>query len=268
MIKKFNIYFYLAPVAAGLIFYAAMPLAYAKPFRPKPPAPVVITADPSMFMGRALPEQERLVYRIKWMGLTAGELVCEIKGKVVWKGRLCYLIEITARSLGLVSGLYRVNDLYRSYLDVETMHTLRHEEHRHEGHYHKDAVTDFDHEAGRAYFKNAADGSEKVFDIPYGVQDNLTAAYIARLLPLAPGKMLNFKMCNSEKVYDFYLEVQRRLKYRSRDVLHIVPFARINGERFKEGRASGYVSDDEKRVPLLAIIKAPVFTKVTAILLP
>jgi hypothetical protein len=198
------------------------------------------------------------------MGITAGELVAEIKGKVDWKGRPCYLIEVTGRSSGFISTFYRVEDHYRSYFDAEKLYTLRHEEHRHEGAYHKDSVTDFDHDKGKAYFKNAADGTSKIFDVPPGVQDSLTAAYMGRLLPLTPGKLFTFKVCNSEKVYDLYVSISHRSRLYGRAVLHLVPFARINGDEFREGRASGYVTDDEKRIPVEVVIKAPVFTSVTA----
>jgi hypothetical protein len=213
---------------------------------------------------QALPEHERLVFRVKWMGITAGELVAEIRGKVDWKGRSCYLLEVTGRTSGFISTFYRVDDHYRSYFDAENLYSLRYEEHRHEGSYHKDAVTDFDHQAGKAYFKNAADGTEKTFDIPAGVQDSLTAAYMGRLLPLVPGKMFTFKVCNSEKVYDLYVSTGGRSQLNHRAVLHLIPFAKINGDEFREGRASGYVTDDERKLPLEVVIKAPVFTSVTA----
>lgn len=218
-----------------------------------------------------LPEHEKLVYQVRWLGIMAGEIIAEIKGRVLWKGRPCYLIEVTARTRGFVSSIYRVDDLYRSYLDAETFYTLRHEEHRHEGGFHKDSVTDFDHDTGKAYFKNAVDGSSKTFAIPAAVQDTITASYVARLLALAPGKSFAFKVVNSEKVYDLFATVTGRSRMmhagRSYDVLHVVPFARINGAEAREGRASGFFTDDERKIPLVVTIKAPVFTKVTATLL-
>jgi hypothetical protein len=262
-IKKFNI-FIIHAAAAGCVFFSGCALRMSVPsekFLPK------VEAVADIPVTQTLPEHERLVYRVKWMGITAGELTAEIKGKVDWKGRSCYLIEVTGRTLGFISTFYKVDDHYRSYFDVEKLYPLRYEEHRHEGSYHKDAATDFDHEKGKAYFKNAADNTQKTFDIPPGVQDSLTAAYMGRLLPLAPDKVFTFKICNSEKVYDLYVSISGRSELFGHPVLHLVPFARINGEEFREGRASGYVTDDEKRIPLEVVIKAPIFTSVTARLL-
>ena len=259
-IKKFNIFLLGAAAVcfAGMGGCASLSRVTSKDILPK-----VVSAAASP-VRPVLPEHERLVYRVKWLGITAGELVAEIKGKVDWKGRSCYLIEVTGRTSGFISAFYRVDDHYRSYFDAEKLYSLRHEERRQEGSYRKDSVTDFDHETGKAHFRNAVDGTEKTFDIPPGVQDSLTAAYMARLLPLVPGEVFTFKVCNSEKVYDLFLSISGRFQLNGRAVLHLVPFARMNGEEFREGRASGYLTDDDKKIPLEVVIKAPVFTSVTA----
>ncbi len=259
-IKKFSI-FLAGLAAAGFLALAGCASTLTVPSQEILPA---ADMDVRPIRGASLPEQERLVYKVKWMGVTAGELVAEIKGKVDWKGRSCYLIEVRGRTSAFISTFYKVDDRFRSYFDIEKLYPLRYEELRREGSYHKDAVTDFDHEAGKAYFRNAADGTEKVYDIPSGVQDSLTASYLGRLLPLAPGKLFTFKVSNSERVYDLYVSISSRSRLQGRDVLHLVPFARINGDEFREGRASGYVTDDAKRIPVEVVIKAPVFTSVTA----
>lgn len=260
-IKKFSI-FIICAAAVCLTGFSGCGGRLSVPSEKFLPQVVAAVADAPA--RQAFPEHERLIYRVKWLGITAGELIAEIKGKVDWKGRSCYLIEVTGRTVGFVSTFYKVDDLYRSYLDAEHFYSLRFEERRQEGHYRKDAVTDFDHDKGKAYFRNAVDNSEKTFDIPSGVQDSVSAAYMGRLLPLTPGKVFTYKVSNSEKVYDLYVSVTRRSRQDQRSVLHLVPFARINGDEFREGRASGYVTDDERRIPLEVVIKAPVFTSVTA----
>ena len=44
------------------------------------------------------------------------------------------------------------------------------------------------------------------------------------------------------------------------------PYVELKGEDIRKGRASGYFSFDDKRIPLLNVVKAPVFTKVTVYL--
>jgi len=218
----------------------------------------------------AFPLREKLVFRVKWLGITAGELVSEIQGIVEWKGRKAYRIEVTARTVGICSVLYRIKDHYVSYLDVEEMHTLRHEVHRREGGYSKDAVTDFDQEAHKAYFESLTDGTRKVYTIPPHTQDTVTASYYSRFLPLGPGRVFGLRVANSEKNYDLYLRVRskekRRFRGKSRDVYHFQPYARQEGKQVREGRLNGYITADELREPVQVIIKAPVFTSLTATL--
>lgn len=269
MIKKFNIFlFVLTGVSLTFIVGCASGVTLSALSKAEIQPAVAVNIESS----HTLPEYEKLVFEVKWLGIIAGEIVAEIKGRVIWQDRPCYLIEVTARTRGFVSSIYNVDDLYRSYLDAEKYFTLRYEERRQEGSYRKDAVTDFDHAKGKAYFSNAVDGSKKVYDIPYGVQDSVTAAYAARLLPLDVGKVFEFKVCNSEKVYDLYAAITGRQKIvhdrKIMDTLHLVPFAKINGSEVREGRVSGFLTDDARKVPLRVVIKAPVFTQVTATLKP
>ncbi|MBF0619822.1 MAG: DUF3108 domain-containing protein [Candidatus Omnitrophica bacterium] len=218
---------------------------------------------------RVLPLHEKLVFRVKWLGLTAGELVSEIKGIEDLNGRKAYRIEVTARTLGFTSTIYRIDDHYVSHLDVETLVTLRHEVHRREGSYKKDAVIDFDQVAHKAYFKSQTDGTSKVIDIPPETHDTVTAAYVARLLPLTPGKFFEMKVLNSEKVYDLFVAVpekaQRAIASRPRaPYLTIKPYAKTSGQEVREGSLSGFVTDDAHRDPVLVVIKAPVFTSLVA----
>lgn len=214
------------------------------------------------------PEYEKLVYRAKWLGIPAGELVAEIKGLEDFRGRKAYRIEVSARTTGICSLIYRIDDHYVSYLDAEEFHTLRHEVHRREGHYKKDAVTDFDQNAHKAYFKSLTDGSEKVYDVPPNVQDTVTASYYSRFLPLGPNRIFTLRVANSEQNYALYLRVhafeRRTFAGKVREVFKFQPYARQNGRRIREGRVSGYISADSVREPLLVVIKAPVFTSIAA----
>jgi hypothetical protein len=216
---------------------------------------------------------EKLVYKIKWLGITAGELVSEVKGIEELRGRKVYRIEVTVRTVGSCSTLYRIDNRYVSYLDVEHLYSLRHEVHRREGSYKKDSVTDFDHDAGKAYFKSETDGSSKVVRIPKGVQDTVTASYGARFLPLEEGKTFSIHVYKSEKVYELFLNIgaKRVMNVPGRgkkEAFHLVPFGRLNGDQVREGSASGYITTDEDRLPFLVVIKTPVFTRVTATLVP
>ncbi|MBF0485897.1 MAG: DUF3108 domain-containing protein [Candidatus Omnitrophica bacterium] len=217
------------------------------------------------------PVGERLVFSVRWLMIHAGEIVSEVKGVEDVHGRKAYRIEVTARTVGFCSKLYRIEDRYISYMDVEELHTLRYEEHRREGSYVRDAVTDFDQENHKARFKNFTDKSEKVYDIPEHVQDTVTAAYYARLLPLKVGRSFGIMAANSERVFDLFVAIPRiervaGLSGKEEDAFFLQPFAHCNGQKVREGKLHGFVSTGKGREPLLIVIQAPVFTQVTAAL--
>ena len=218
-----------------------------------------------------LPEKERLVYSVKWLGIPAGEIVTEISGLTEVRGRKAYMIDVTARTVGFCSMLYKIEDRYRSYLDAEKLHVLRNEIHRREGGYKKDSMTDFDQDLHKAHFKSATDGSEKVFDVPPDVQDTFTASYFLRTVALRKGQVVKIPISNSEKNYDVYVSIPQEETlsipgYGREEVFYIQPFARLNNDEVREGRMTGFVSVENGHLPYFVVIKAPVFTSVTAML--
>lgn len=216
-----------------------------------------------------LPEYEGLIYQVRWLGLPVGTIVASIKGIKKIQGRDAYQLEVIAKTNDFCSSIYKIDDRFVSYTDVENSYTLRHEVYRREGNYKKDAVTDFDQINHRAHFRNFLDNSEKDFDIPKGVQDTLSACYYFRTLPIKVGDRIEYAVCNNEANYQLFglienKEFIRIPKLGRMESFFIQPYAKLKGEKVKKGRVSGYFSCDEKRLPLLAVVQAPMFTEVTA----
>jgi hypothetical protein len=216
---------------------------------------------------KRLPEREKYVFTVKWLGVRVGEITATINGIKKINGRDAYELVAVARTNGFCSRIYPINDRYVSYMDVERLCTLRHEVYRREGRYKKDAITDFDQAGGKAYFRNLLDGSKKTVDIPNGVQDALGAAYYFRLIPVEIGKRIEYSVYNNEQVYDLCGLADRKKTVKiprlgAREGFHMQPYALLDGKMVKKGRASGYFSCDEKRVPLLVSVRAPIFTEI------
>ena len=216
-----------------------------------------------------LSEYEKLIYTVRWLGVPVGVITASIKGIKEIKGRKAYVLEVTAKTNIFCSAIYKIDDRFVSYIDAENFYTLRHEVYRREGRYKKDAVVDFDHIIKKAYFKNFIDKSEKTFDIPYGVQDTLSACYYFRLLPVEIGEKIEYAVYNNEKIYQLFGVIEskdyiRLPRFGKKPAFHIQPYAQLEGEQVKKGRVSGYFSVDEKRLPLLAVVQAPMFTEVAA----
>ena len=140
-----------------------------------------------------------------------------------------------------------------------------------QGRYKKDAITIFDQVKGKAYFRNLLDKSEKVFDIPQGVHDFLSAYYLFRTLALKVGDKVRYTVSTNEKNYQVVVLVKSQAAVKlgalgNKKALVIQPYAILGGKELKTGTARGYYSLEGSRPLLCAVITAPVFTKITAFL--
>ncbi len=225
------------------------------------------TPQPKLTLG------EKLTYQIRWLGLPAGIIIASVGPKLEQiAGQDTYIVKVTAKTNDFCSAIYKINDEFTSYIATNNMFTLRHIVHRREGRYKKDSVTDFDQIAHMAYFKNMLDNSQKTFKIPEKAQDTLSACYYFRVLELKMPDRIEYSVVNNEQNYELFgaiedkkfIEISGLGNFES---FFIQPYAKeIGGEQVKKGKVSGYFSADEKRLPLLAIVEAPLFTKVTATL--
>jgi hypothetical protein len=216
-----------------------------------------------------LPEHEKLTYSVRWLGIPVGTITASIKGIKAINGRMAYQLEVTAKTNAFCSAIYRIDDKFVSYMDTENFYTLRHEVYRREGRYQKDAITDFDHENKKAYYQHLPGDSIKTIDVPYGVQDTLSACYYFRLLSLGIGDKIEYSVYNNEKIYQLFGIIEAKDYIRvpilgRKAAFYVQPYAQIEGEQVKKGRVGGYFSADSKRIPLLIAVQAPMFTEITA----
>lgn len=217
-----------------------------------------------------LPDYEKLTYEVKWLGLKIGTLTTSILGIKNYKGRDVYVLEATMKTDDFFARIYKIEDRFVSYMDVEKFYTLHHEVYRRDGSYRKDAVTEFDQLNHKAYFKNFIDKSEKVFDIPLNVHDVLSACYYFMVLPLKLGGGVNYYVCNNESNYQFFGFVRSKATIRLPamgkkrwEAILLEPYAQLKGKKVDKGRVSAYFSTDKRRIPLMATVKGPIFSEVT-----
>jgi len=215
-----------------------------------------------------LPEYESLTYKIKMIGIPVGYMKASIKGIKKFKGRDVYELELLAWTNKVASKIFRIEDRYVSYLDAEHFYPLQFEEYRQEGKYRRDAITEFDHENGKGRFTNLLNKSVDEFEIPAGVQDLLSGVYYFRMLSLPADGLVKFHVSTDAKVYQFQGVVQSKRFIRLPQIgkvesFHFQPYIHHKGKKVKKGRLKGYFSTDSKRMPLLTVMKAPLFAKLT-----
>lgn len=220
----------------------------------------------------ALPPYERLTYQMRWVGISVGTLTTTVKGIEKINGRDAYVLEAEAHTNGFCSAIYRIDDHFTSYMDVEKLHTLRHEVHRREGSHRKDGITDFDQVNHTASHFNQRENSRKEYAIPPDAQDTISASYYFMLLAMKQGDRVEYAVWNNERIYRLMAFIGGRNTLRldgklgDREGFLVEPFAELRGERVDKGRVSAYYSWDDRRIPLFAVIKAPVLTSVTVTL--
>lgn len=215
-----------------------------------------------------LPSREVLVYSVRWLGFTVGTVTAEIKGETLLNGRPVYVFEIHGQSNVWISKVYNMNSTFTSYMDKESLVSLRQQTDRKEGRYRKDSQTDYDIAAGEAHFHNAVDNSRKTYPIPPKMQDALSVVYYVRMLPIRPGLEVQLPVSVNEKVYDLVIRIGHEKTMPLPDgqrvsTVFVKPVGYLNGQEVTKGTMTGYFSSEPPHIPVYAELRAPMFTKVT-----
>ncbi len=212
-----------------------------------------------------------LTFNVQWLGISVGNITTSVKAIQNINGREAYVLEATFQSNAFLSAIYKIEDRYVSYMDVERLYTLRNEVYRRDGKYKKDAITEFDQDKHIAHFQNFIDNSRKDFQVPEGVHDALSAFYYFMLVPLKLQEKIELPVCNNEANYQLLGMVESIMMTKTpgageRKAFLIQPYARLKGEKVQKGNLKAYFSCDKRRIPLLAVLRGPVFTEVSVAL--
>jgi len=194
---------------------------------------------------------ERLVFDVNYGFITAGEAVMSIPSHDSISGRNCYRVEFTVSSLPSFSWVYKVEDRYLTFIDVEAIAPWKFEQHIREGSYKRDFIAEFDqvHLVART--------SEGSYRIPQYVHDIMSAFYYARTLDFS-----GMKVGDIITLYNFYKNTTNELgvKFLGRQELEVEagtfntvvvePLVKEGGLFKSEGRIVIWLTDDERKIPV------------------
>lgn len=173
----------------------------------------VAHSNPGASNPGALPAKETLDYSIEWRLVTAGHAHLDWYATTP-KIHMGYEAKLHLESVGLVSRLYRVSDLYT----VELTPTLCAESTvltAHEGSRNRETRVHFDPGARKAHYverdlnKNAI-FSQRETAIPGCVYDVLGALAAIRAIQLEPGHSTEFHMSDGKKSVSAKIEAEKR----------------------------------------------------------
>ena len=213
----------------------------------------IVSAKKSLRVG------EKLTYKITWLGMPVGTVTSHIKEITEVRGREAYYIELIAKTNAFCSAIYKIDDRFATYMDTETLLPLRHELKRREGRHRKDYIVEYDHKKNTATYNNLREKWVRTTNIPKGAQDPLSGVYFFRTQDAKVGTPIYIDINMNEKNYQVSGEIKKKavvevLGLGTFDAFQANPVAKLKGEIVKKGRAWGYVSCDESRVPLFGVV--------------
>lgn len=201
---------------------------------------------------------ETLTYRIHYGLLNAGTATLSAT-KTNYQGAPHYYVKGVGKTTGAVRGVFRVDDLYESFINISTGLPSFYVRNVREGGYTQHYQTVFKHPEQTLILtdkKNPANGS-KVIKTVKGVQDMLSAFYYLRSLgtnQLKNGSVVKMNIWIDDSLFPFQLKVvgteNVQTKFGKVNCLKIIPSV-MSGRVFKakEG-VTMWVTNDINHVPV------------------
>ena len=222
-----------------------------------------ITAIFVFFLGHSqitnINDGESLTLRIHYGFLTAGSANLTAK-KTNYKGVPHLYVKGTGQTSGAVKAFFKVEDLYESYINMQTELPSYYVRNVKEGSYSQHLQTVFNHDNNTLVLtdkKNPANGS-KTIKSAKGVQDMLSCFYFLRSktpAELKTGTVFNMNVWIDDEMFPFQLKVvgteNLKTKFGTINALRIIPSVK-SGRVFKEKEGvTMWVSNDANHIPLL-----------------
>jgi len=226
--------------------------------------PAASSFDPVVPRNNPFGVSEFLQFSIKFGFIKAGIGILKVESIEPVDGYPCHKIVSLAQSNKFFSMFYRVEDTVISHMDVQKRFSRKFEQHLREGKYKADLEVKFDQAAGRALYKDG-----RSFDIPYGVQDALSALYYVRTLNLKVNDHVLVDNHSNGKNYPLQVKVHRKETIDTPagrfKCLVVEPFLQSTGLFKQKGRLTVWLTDDERKIPVQMKSEIPVGS-ITAVL--
>ncbi len=194
---------------------------------------------------------ERLSYDVSWADfIVAAELIIQTDQRRSFDGIDGYHVTAQARTVGLVNGLFKVNDVYESFINAATLQPFRAEKRsQHRKKQTQSSVT-MDQDKRTAQL----DGG-RTLEIPEDTYDLAALIFAIRGMDLTMGKARTLNVLEDEKLYTIKLQPEAREKVTTRagsyDTVKIAT-SRVKGrENDKLYNLRLYITADARRLPVL-----------------
>ncbi len=224
------------------------------------------SADQRVISNNAFSVGEKLTFDIDWGPSTVGTATISIPQVVTRNGRGAFEVRSRVLSNRFISAIYPVDDKIISYIDTLGIYSLGFEKKLSEGKWRQERKFVLDQE------NNTAFSQHDTVDIPAYCQDVLSAFFYVRTQELKIGDIIEVPHYDNDKVYDIEVKVQGKKQIRvpagKFNCIVVEPKLKTEGLFKHQGRIHIYLSDDERKIPILMVSKVifgQVAAKLTAI---
>ncbi len=253
---KFRKFVFIFQMFIGLLVSSVMVFAQEPNF-PKSAQPL-----PQLAVG------EKLTYTIAYFGVPVGRATGEVREIATIRGRRAYHIVVNVNSTPVIDLIHKVRGEHHTYLDVEKHCSLRYEIRSSKNPSKVVFSMDIDPETHQAeYFYASKKLKRKKMADPMS-QDRLSLGYAFRLMDVTPQQNYFVPVQTEEKkwkvrIHALSIKPMSFRKIGRFEALELVPTLDFISTLKKPGAVHGWMSLDEKRIPLFLRAKAPIFGTVT-----
>ena len=192
---------------------------------------------------------EKLTFSIKYEFVKAGEATLEVK-EITQCGNQsdCFRLVSEAKSTMPFSLVFEVRDRVESFLQVDSLYTLKYVKTLKEGNFEAYEAVDFDQVGHKAVYPDG-----KSIEIPPKVQDVLSSLYYIRTMDLEVGRSVFINNHADEKNYPLEVKVLRIEKIKvpagTYECFVLEPVLRASGIFQHKGKLTVWMSTDPSGSP-------------------
>lgn len=203
---------------------------------------------------------ERLVFRISYLGLTAGSVQLKTEPMTEIAGRDAFHFRAHMRSARYYRYIYELDDRLETYIDARNFLPIQYTLIQRESGQDVDDLQLFDSEnlQKHFFFKRVKDGNvterEETHPIPYYVQDSFSSLYFVRGLPLEVGDRYEFPVVTRGRIWIIELDVVKKEQIKIMnewvDAIRVNAITRYPGVLESRGDIIFWYSADDYKKPL------------------
>jgi hypothetical protein len=189
---------------------------------------------------------ENLEYSVMLAGISSGAGLMRVEGTDSVRGHSAWRLHFHIKGSAPL-GLYHVDDTYDSWMDVESLNSLRFEQRLYEGG--KRTNRNYDIYPSRSMFHR--EGIEELPSVPDPL-DDASFFFFVRTLPLAVDSVYRFDRYFDPKANPVIIKVLRKdtvdVPAGRFPAIVLQPSFNTNGLFSKDGHAEIWLSDDDRRI--------------------